>query len=98
VASNRRPTVTVAEYASQAARLAHVQDLLAQALESLRGLPECQEHSRATLSVVNAQHALHRLHDELDHADLVPSDPDAALDVGDYPAFMRALEQALRPN
>jgi uncharacterized protein YciW len=90
--------LTVAEYASQAARLAHVQDLLAQALESLRGLPECQEHSRATLSVVNAQHALHRLHDELDHADLVPSDPDAAIDAEDYPAFMRALEQALRPN
>jgi hypothetical protein len=93
-----RPTLTVAEYASQAARIAHVQDLLAQALEALRGIHTGAEHSRATISVVNASHALHRLHDELDRADLVPSDPDAALDVGDYPAFMRALEQALRPN
>jgi hypothetical protein len=96
--ASKRPAVTVAEYASQAARLAHVQDLLAQALEVLRGIHTGAEHSRATISVVNASHALHRLHDELDRADLVPSDPDAALDVGDYPAFMRALELALRPN
>jgi hypothetical protein len=98
VASERRPSLTVAEYASQTARLAHVQDLLAAALRALQGVQEGAEHSRATLSVVNAQHALHRLHDELDRADLVPSDPDAAIDAEDYPAFMRALEQALRPN
>jgi hypothetical protein len=93
-----RPTLTVAEYASQAARIAHVQDLLAQALEALRGIHTGAEHSRATISVVNASHALHRLHDELDGVDLVPSAEEEAIDVGEYRAFMRALEAALRPN
>jgi hypothetical protein len=90
-----RTAVTVAEYTSQAARLAHVQDLLAAALAALRGLPEGAEHTRATLSVVSAQRALHRLHDELDAAVLVPDHAQTELE---YPDLVKMLVAALRPN